>query len=131
VSGRRPIHSGASSPLASLARTALRTRYCCPRLLGRGDPERDAIFWHYPHYGNQGGFPGGVIRMGDWKLIEFYEDNRIELYNLKEDPGEQHDLAAEHGRASELRQRLHAWRAALGAVMPTPNPGYRPPAATK
>ena len=64
-----------------------------PLLMGKGNPDRDAIFWHYPHYGNQGGFPGGVIRMGDWKLIEFYEDNRIELYNLKEDPGEQHDLA--------------------------------------
>jgi len=68
---------------------------------------------------------------GRWKLIEFYKDNRIELYNLKQDPGERHDLAApEHGRASEMRQRLHAWRAALGAVMPEPNPDYRPAAAT-
>lgn len=65
-------------------------------------------------------------------LIEFYEDNRVELYNLKQDAGEQHDLAAiEPGRALELRQRLHAWRGAMGAAMPTPNPDYRPPATTK
>ena len=86
-----------------------------PLLMGRGDPDRDAIYWHYPHYGNQGGSPGGAIHLGDWKLIEFYEDNRIELYNLEPDPGEQHDLAAsEYGRAAEMRQRLHAWRGAGG-----------------
>ncbi len=97
-----------------------------PLLMGRGNPDRDAIFWHYPHYGNQGGLPGGAIRHGDWKLIEFYEDNRIELYNLEQDSGERHDLAApEHRRAAEIRQRLHTWRAALGAVMPTPNPGFQ------
>ncbi len=101
-----------------------------PLLMGRSNPERDGIFWHYPHYGNQGGSPGGAIRLGDWKLIEFYENNRIELYNLKEDPGEQHDLSAlDPGRAAELRQRLHESRAAVGAVMPTPNPDDR--AATK
>ena len=97
-----------------------------PLLTSSGNPEREAIFWHYPHYGNQGGSPGGAIRQGDWKLIEFYEDNRIELYNLKQDPGEQHELAALEPRwASELLQRLHAWRASLGAAMPTPNPDYR------
>jgi len=114
------------------ARKALDGGSLLPLLMGRGTPERGAIFWHYPHYGNQGGSPGGAIRLGDWKLIEFYEDKRIELYNLEQDPGEQHDLAAtEPVRVSELRQRLHAWRAALGAAMPTPNPDYRPPAATK
>ncbi|MGO8898882.1 MAG: sulfatase-like hydrolase/transferase, partial [Isosphaeraceae bacterium] len=98
-----------------------------PLLTGRDKPDHGAIFWHYPHYGNQGGSPGGAIRLGDWKLIEFYEDNRIELYNLEQDPGEQHDLAAtEPGRASELRQQLHAWRAAQRATMPKPNPDYRP-----
>ena len=95
-----------------------------PLLMGKGNPDRDAIFWHYPHDGNQGGLPGGAIRLGDWKLIEFYEDNRIELYNLEQDPGERHDLAAPgHGRAAEIRQRLHAWRG-VGAVMPTPNPDF-------
>ena len=103
-----------------------------PLLRGQRMPEREAIFWHYPHYGNQGGSPGGAIRMRDWKLIEFYEDNRVELYDLKQDPGEQHDLTTrEPRRATELRQRLHSWRATVGAVMPTPNPDHRPAAATK
>ncbi len=103
-----------------------------PVLKGQASPEREAIFWHYPHYGNQGGSPGGAIRLGDWKLIEFFEDNHVELYNLKQDPGEQHDLTArEPRRAMELRQRLHAWRSSVGAVMPTPNQDHRPAAATK
>ncbi|MHC4546939.1 MAG: sulfatase-like hydrolase/transferase, partial [Planctomycetota bacterium] len=52
-----------------------------PLLKGKEKLERNAIFWHYPHYGNQGGSPGGAVRAGDYKLIEFYEDNRAELYN--------------------------------------------------
>ncbi len=81
---------------------------------------RGPMFWHYPHYGNQGGSPGGAIRDGDWKLIEWYEDNRIELYNLREDIGEQKDLAAMMPRkAHELHTKLAAWRKAAGAVMPT------------
>ncbi len=74
-------------------------------------PDRRAFYWHYPHYGNQGGSPGGAVRVGDWKLIEFYEDNRVELYNLRDDLGEQNDLAAEMpDKAAELRQMLHQWR---------------------
>ncbi len=69
-----------------------------PLLKSQGNPEREAIFWHYPHYGNQGGSPGGAIRLGDWKLIEFFEDNHVELYNLKQDLGEQHDLTARDPR---------------------------------
>ncbi|MEX0676077.1 MAG: sulfatase [Pirellulales bacterium] len=83
------------------------------------------LFWHYPHYGNQGGIPGGAIRQGDWKLIEFYEDNHVELYNLKDDPAERTDRAgAEPDRARELREMLAAWRKSVGAKMPTPNPDY-------
>ena len=82
-----------------------------PLLTNQGHVDCDAMFWHYPHYGNQGGSPSGAIRLGDWKLIEFYEDNRLELYNLKQDPGELHDLAeSEPQRAEDLRRRLHAWR---------------------
>ena len=56
--------------------------------------DRGAIYWHYPHYGNQGGSPGSVIRDGDWKLILFYEKNReVELYNLRDDIGEGNNLA--------------------------------------
>ena len=64
-----------------------------PLLRGDAELDRDVLFWHYPHYANQGGFPGGAIRMGDWKLIERYEDGRTHLYDLKNDLGERHDLA--------------------------------------
>nr|MDQ3621955.1 DUF4976 domain-containing protein [Verrucomicrobiota bacterium] len=85
------------------------------------------LFWHYPHYGNQGGAPGGAVREGDWKLIEWYEDGRRELYNLREDPGEQRDLAAHLSAAVEhLAAKLHAWRQETGALMPTANPSYDP-----
>jgi arylsulfatase A len=92
-------------------------------------PERP-LFWHYPHYQHyqQGGTtPYGAIRRGDDKLIEFYDDFRVELYNLANDIGEQHDLAsAEQDRAKSLRDELHAWRIAVSAQMPTPNPSYDP-----
>jgi arylsulfatase A-like enzyme len=82
---------------------------------------RDAIYWHYPHYHPGGATPYGAVRARDWKLVEFFEDNHIELYNLKDDEGEQRDLAAtEAERARALREQLHAWRRALGAQMPTP-----------
>lgn len=85
--------------------------------------KRDAIFWHYPHYGNQGGTPGSAIRMGDWKLIEFFEDGRIELYNLREDIQEAKNLAcAFPERASSMRKRLDDWRVGIEALIPGANP---------
>ena len=72
-----------------------------PLLMGGCNLPRDAIFWHYPHYGNQGGTPGASLRMGDYKLIKFFEDNRVELYNLREDSGEKHDLAPRKGATGE------------------------------
>ena len=87
--------------------------------------ERDALFWHYPHYGNQGGTPGSSMRSGDWKLIEFYEDGRLELYNLAEDVGEDHNLAkAKPERTQALHQRLKTWRESVAARIPTPNPNW-------
>ena len=84
-----------------------------------------ALFWHYPHYGNQGGAPGAAIRRGDWKLIEWHEDKRIELFNLAQDLGEKHDLAAsEPQRVAQLRDELHAWQKQVGARFPTPNANY-------
>src|SRR5205814_820448 len=59
---------------------------------GSGTFSRTNLFWHYPHYSNQGGKPSGAIRSGDFKLIESYEDGSLELYNLKEDPGETNNL---------------------------------------
>jgi len=89
--------------------------------------ERTNLYWHYPHYGNQGGSPGGALRAGDWKLIEFYEDNRAELYDLRSDPGEQHNLAAKMpDRTAQLRQNLAEWRTQVDAEMPTLNPDYDP-----
>ena len=72
--------------------------------------EQRSLFWHYPHYSNQGGIPAGAIREGDFKLIERYEDGRVHLYNLKDEIGEQRDLAEKYPKkVSEMRTRLHAW----------------------
>jgi arylsulfatase A-like enzyme len=71
---------------------------------------REALYWHYPHYSNQGGIPGGAIRMGDHKLFENYENGKVSLYNLKEDIGESKDLSSdEPKRVKEMRNMLHAW----------------------
>jgi arylsulfatase A-like enzyme len=86
----------------------------------RGEaPERDALYWHYPHYSNQGGEPAGAIRVGDLKLIEDFASGRVELYDLGSDPGERRDLAGERPEAAAgLRSRLRAWREGIGARMP-------------
>ena len=97
-----------------------------PLLKGGALPERP-LFWHYPHYSNQGGTPHGAVRLGDFKLIEWYEDMSVELFNLKNDLGEQNNLAKENsGKADELRKLLHNWRGRMKAQMPTPNPNYQP-----
>ena len=96
-----------------------------PLLEGREMGERP-LFWHYPHYsGGLGGRPSGAVRLGDYKLIEFFEDNRIELYNLKNDTVEKTNLAkTKPDKADELKQLLHEWREDVGAQMPFPNPAY-------
>jgi arylsulfatase A len=97
-----------------------------PLLKGTAAPRRDALFWHYPHYSNQGGKPGGAIRQENLKLIEWYEDGRTELYDLAADLGEQKDLAAERpADAARLRGRLANWRHEVTAQMPTPNPDFQ------
>ncbi|UCE50830.1 MAG: sulfatase, partial [Phycisphaerales bacterium] len=91
----------------------------------RGGLSRKAIYWHYPHYGNQGGFPGSAIRAGQWKLIECYEDGRLELYNLKEDIGERSNMAASMpAKTAELHGALKRWRDRVGAKYPTKNPDF-------
>jgi arylsulfatase A-like enzyme len=98
-----------------------------PLLKGDGALRREALYWHYPHYSNQGGKPGGALRQGDLKLIEWYEDGRTELYDLMQDIGERHDLAAERPeQAARLRNQLARWRESVGAQMPKPNPNYDP-----
>lgn len=97
-----------------------------PLLQGSAMPERP-LFWHYPHYSPQGSAPNGAVRLGDLKLIEWYEDMRVELYNLKDDIGERSDLAATMpAKTDELRNLLHDWRDAVKAQMPEPNPNFKP-----
>ena len=93
-----------------------------PLIRGGGLKPR-ALFWHYPHYSNQGGEPGSAIREGDWKLIEFHKDGRQELYNLRADVSETHNLARkEPAVVTRLAARLERWRRESGAVMPQENP---------
>jgi arylsulfatase A len=90
-----------------------------------GPVQREALYWHYPHYSNQGGKPSGAIRMGDFKLIENYEDGSLELYDLKTDVSEQNNLSEKMPqKAFELEGKLDQWRRATGAQMTEPNPDY-------
>ena len=93
-----------------------------PLLTGATSLDREAIFWHYPHYGNQGGTPGSSLRAGDFKLIHFFEDDHLELYNLREDIGEEHNLALDRPKlTAELAGILAGWRDRVEAKIPQPN----------
>ncbi len=93
-------------------------------LRGKPQPER-TLYWHFPNYTNQGGRPAGAMREGNWKLIEQFEDESLELYDLSRDIGEKDDLAQSNlALAHELRDKLSAWRTRVGARMPTQNPDY-------
>jgi arylsulfatase A-like enzyme len=95
-----------------------------PILKGDSIPARP-LFWHYPHYGNQGGEPSSIITETDWKLIHYHEDGRDELYHLAVDPAEQRDLAvAQPDRAKQMRAKLDAWLKLTGAKYPTPNQAF-------
>jgi arylsulfatase A-like enzyme len=96
-----------------------------PLLRGRERLDREAVFWHFPHYHGSGNRPSGAVRGGEYKLIEWYEDGSIELYNLREDIGERYDLAGDMPeKAGELRELLHRWREEVDARMPRPNPDW-------
>lgn len=93
---------------------------------------RDALYWHYPHYHAGGDASYSAIRSGDWRLIEFHDDTPAGLYNLGSDISERNNLAAERpDRLMELRTKLHAWREAVGAQMPSKNPNFDPAKAGK
>jgi arylsulfatase A-like enzyme len=95
-------------------------------LAGMNHPSRD-LYWHYPHYANQGSRPGGAVRSGPFKLVEFYETGRRELFDLSKDVSESRNLAADRPEVvRELAAKLAAWRTEVGAKMPTPNPDYTP-----
>ena len=80
---------------------------------------RGAIYWHFPHYSNHCmQSPGGAIRLGDYKLIEYFENNSFQLFNLKNDIGEQNDLStSEPEKAAELLSMLNEWRRVTSAQM--------------
>ena len=76
----------------------------------KGEVKREAIYWHYPHYSNQGGFPGGAIRIGNYKLVERYEDGNTHLYDLSKDLGESNDIAdSNQDKVTIMQKKLHAW----------------------
>jgi arylsulfatase A-like enzyme len=94
-------------------------------LLRREELADRALYWDYPHYGNQGGAPGSAVREGKWKLIEWREDGKLELYDLEADPSEKNDLSEAQ---PEITKRLYAklveWREEVGAKTPQPNPRF-------
>ena len=84
---------------------------------------RDALYWHYPHYSNQGGIPGGAVRTGCYELIERFEDGRVDLYDLENDVGERKDLAEEMPeKVARMRKKLHAWYQQVDAKFLQPQP---------
>lgn len=88
--------------------------------------DRGPIFWHYPHFSNQGSRPAAAVRLDDYKLVESYETGKLELYNLKEDKGEEKDLSAEMPqKTKEMALMLKTWREEIGANMPVPNPEFK------
>lgn len=95
-----------------------------PVLKGKQSAKRP-LFWHYPHYGNQGGEPSVIMMDGDWKLIHYFEDGRNELYNLAEDIGEQTNLAEDRAqKVAEMTAAITTWQTDVGAALPTDNPRY-------
>ena len=96
-----------------------------PLLRGGDHLDREAIYWHYPHYSNQGGAPAASLVSGNWKLIEYFEDDHLELYDLDHDISETRDLAGQHPEIlSRLHGMLRAWQKDVGARRPEPNPRY-------
>jgi len=88
--------------------------------------EQRPLFWHYPHFSNQLGRPGGAVRVGDYKLVESYETGKLELYDLKEDISESTDLSEKMKQKTEdLYKLLSVWRKNIKANMPVPNPDYK------
>jgi arylsulfatase A-like enzyme len=98
-----------------------------PLLKGADSLGRDAIYWHFPLYHFNGGTPCSAMRAGDYKLIEYFEDYSVELYNLRNDIGEKNDLSKTNpAKAEQLREMLHRWRQDANAQIPKPNPSYNP-----
>lgn len=96
-------------------------------ILDGGSIANRPLYWHYPHYGNQGGEPNAIIRQDGWKLIHYYEDGRNELYHLNSDPGEESDLSKTvPARSAAMWKQLDQWLLEVGAKRPEPDPRYDP-----
>lgn len=96
-----------------------------PLIEGTASLEERPLYWHYPHYGNQGGDPSSIIRLGGWKLIHYYEEDTQQLFNLKEDPYEQKDVASvEIERTKQMHQQLMDYLNEVGAKFPEPDPEF-------
>ena len=94
-------------------------------LLGGDSISERPLIWHYPHYGNQGGEPSSIIRLGEWKLIHYYEDGREELYNLERDLGELNNVVSENkDLANQLSHQLFTYLNEVGALFPVKDPLY-------
>ncbi|MCB1206379.1 MAG: DUF4976 domain-containing protein, partial [Verrucomicrobiae bacterium] len=86
-----------------------------------------SLFWHYPHYGNQGGAPAAAIRKGNHKLIHWFEDDQVELFDLSSDIGETKDLASSRpDLVDSLGAELKSWLSEVGARYPISNPDFDP-----
>jgi arylsulfatase A len=102
-------------------------RSLAPLVLGKGTIEPRELHWHYPHYHPGGATPYSAVRSGDFKLIAFFEDSHVELYNLKDDPEEKTNLVPSNpAKAEEMRRQLTAWWMEVRAQLPTPNPDFDP-----
>ena len=96
-------------------------------LTGLGPAPQRRLFWHFPHYTNQGSRPSGAVREEDWVLVEYYDDEAVELYHLASDLRETQNLAAQHpDRVARMRAALAAWRASVNAQGNLPNPNFQP-----
>jgi len=92
-------------------------------LLENKDFEARSLYWHYPHYGNQGGDPSAIIRKGDWKLIHYFEDGKNELYHLGKDMGETNNVFDQYPKKGmALKNELENWLNATGAKIPEIDP---------
>lgn len=96
-----------------------------PLLEGKQTLAERALYWHYPHYGNQGGEPSSIIQEAGWKLIHYWEDGHDELYRLTTDSGEQNDLAAEYPTVrATMSEKLMTWLVGVNANLPEQDPQY-------
>lgn len=109
------------------APSGLEGRSFAPLLTGSGSlPSRD-LFWHFPHYTNQGSRPTGAMRRQNWVMVEYYDEEAVELYDLSSDVTESRDVAAQNpDRVAAMRAALAAWRSRIGAQTNRPNPDFDP-----